>query len=82
MLADQRTALSDILQQLLKQKDQREEELRMVLVSDYGPTFLLSQKRHLKLDQLTETFHMLWSLLQKSHLGHTNIAKNSILNLG
>uniref|UniRef100_A0A8C1J1F0 Leucine rich repeat and sterile alpha motif containing 1 n=1 Tax=Cyprinus carpio TaxID=7962 RepID=A0A8C1J1F0_CYPCA len=32
VLADQRTALSDILQQLLKQKDQREEELRMVLV--------------------------------------------------
>uniref|UniRef100_A0A8C2D9V0 Leucine rich repeat and sterile alpha motif containing 1 n=1 Tax=Cyprinus carpio TaxID=7962 RepID=A0A8C2D9V0_CYPCA len=32
VLADQRTALSDVLQQLLKQKDQREEELRMVLV--------------------------------------------------
>ncbi|XP_059404128.1 E3 ubiquitin-protein ligase LRSAM1-like isoform X2 [Carassius carassius] len=32
VLADQRTALSDLLQQLLKQKDQREEELRMVLV--------------------------------------------------
>uniref|UniRef100_A0A8C1NB82 Leucine rich repeat and sterile alpha motif containing 1 n=1 Tax=Cyprinus carpio TaxID=7962 RepID=A0A8C1NB82_CYPCA len=32
VLADQRTALTDLLQQLLKQKDQREEELRMVLV--------------------------------------------------
>ncbi|XP_026104005.1 E3 ubiquitin-protein ligase LRSAM1-like isoform X2 [Carassius auratus] len=32
VLADQRTALSDLLQELLKQKDQREEELRMVLV--------------------------------------------------
>uniref|UniRef100_A0A8C1DQ09 Leucine rich repeat and sterile alpha motif containing 1 n=1 Tax=Cyprinus carpio carpio TaxID=630221 RepID=A0A8C1DQ09_CYPCA len=31
VLADQRTALTDLLQQLLKQKDQREEELRMVL---------------------------------------------------
>ncbi|XP_052412820.1 E3 ubiquitin-protein ligase LRSAM1 [Carassius gibelio] len=33
VLADQRTALTDLLQQLLKQKDQREEELRMVLVA-------------------------------------------------
>uniref|UniRef100_A0A672LTM6 E3 ubiquitin-protein ligase LRSAM1-like n=1 Tax=Sinocyclocheilus grahami TaxID=75366 RepID=A0A672LTM6_SINGR len=32
VLADQRTVLTDLLQQLLKQKDQREEELRMVLV--------------------------------------------------
>ncbi|KAI2664646.1 E3 ubiquitin-protein ligase LRSAM1 [Labeo rohita] len=32
VLADQRTALTDLLQQLLKQKDQREEELRMVLM--------------------------------------------------
>ncbi|XP_016143474.1 E3 ubiquitin-protein ligase LRSAM1-like isoform X2 [Sinocyclocheilus grahami] len=32
VLADQRTALTDLLLQLLKQKDQREEELRMVLV--------------------------------------------------
>ncbi|XP_067294780.1 E3 ubiquitin-protein ligase LRSAM1 isoform X2 [Pseudorasbora parva] len=32
VLADQRTALSDLLQQLLKQKDQREEELRLVLM--------------------------------------------------
>ncbi|KAG1959068.1 E3 ubiquitin-protein ligase LRSAM1 [Pimephales promelas] len=32
VLADQRTALSDLLQQLLKQKDQREEELKQVLM--------------------------------------------------
>uniref|UniRef100_A0A8C5CT71 Leucine-rich repeat and death domain-containing protein 1 n=1 Tax=Gadus morhua TaxID=8049 RepID=A0A8C5CT71_GADMO len=32
VLGDQRTALSDLLQQLLKQKDQREQELRQVLV--------------------------------------------------
>lgn len=32
VLADQRTALTDLLQQLLKQKDQREEELKTVLV--------------------------------------------------
>ncbi|XP_056123378.1 E3 ubiquitin-protein ligase LRSAM1 isoform X2 [Rhinichthys klamathensis goyatoka] len=32
VLADQRTALSDLLQQLLKQKDQREEELKLVLM--------------------------------------------------
>lgn len=31
-LSDQRTALTDLLQQLLKQKDQREEELRLVLM--------------------------------------------------
>ncbi|TRZ00597.1 hypothetical protein DNTS_006466 [Danionella cerebrum] len=31
-LADQRSALTDLLQQLLKQKDQREEELRVVLM--------------------------------------------------
>ncbi|KAM6985149.1 E3 ubiquitin-protein ligase LRSAM1 [Aplochiton taeniatus] len=31
VLADQRSALSDVLQQLLKQKDQREAELRQVL---------------------------------------------------
>jgi len=30
---EQRTALSDLLQQLLKQRDQREQELRQVLVS-------------------------------------------------
>lgn len=29
---DQRTALSDLLQQLLKQRDQREQELRQILV--------------------------------------------------
>ncbi|XP_043094923.1 E3 ubiquitin-protein ligase LRSAM1 isoform X2 [Puntigrus tetrazona] len=33
VLADQRTALTDLLQQLLKQKDQREEELRIVLMA-------------------------------------------------
>lgn len=43
MLADQRTALTDLLQQLLKQKDQREEELRLVLVSDSGLASLISQ---------------------------------------
>lgn len=32
MLSDQRTALSDMLQMLLKQKDQREKELRDILV--------------------------------------------------
>lgn len=32
VLAEQRTALSDLLQQLLKQRDQREQELRQVLV--------------------------------------------------
>ncbi|KAE8284761.1 E3 ubiquitin-protein ligase LRSAM1 [Larimichthys crocea] len=32
VLVDQRTALSDLLQQLLKQRDQREQELRQVLV--------------------------------------------------
>ncbi|XP_051957614.1 E3 ubiquitin-protein ligase LRSAM1 [Xyrauchen texanus] len=32
VLADQRTALTDLLQQLLKEKDQREEELRLVLM--------------------------------------------------
>ncbi|XP_051513454.1 E3 ubiquitin-protein ligase LRSAM1-like isoform X2 [Myxocyprinus asiaticus] len=32
VLAEQRTALTDLLQQLLKQKDQREEELRLVLM--------------------------------------------------
>ncbi|KAG8010965.1 NADPH-dependent diflavin oxidoreductase 1 [Nibea albiflora] len=32
ILVDQRTALSDLLQQLLKQRDQREQELRQVLV--------------------------------------------------
>lgn len=33
VLVEQRTALSDLLQQLLKQRDQREQELRQVLVS-------------------------------------------------
>ena len=32
VLGEQRTALSDLLQQLLKQRDQREQELRQVLV--------------------------------------------------
>uniref|UniRef100_A0A8C6KJ57 Leucine rich repeat and sterile alpha motif containing 1 n=1 Tax=Nothobranchius furzeri TaxID=105023 RepID=A0A8C6KJ57_NOTFU len=32
VLVEQRTALSDLLQQLLKQKDQREQELRQILV--------------------------------------------------
>lgn len=32
VLVEQRTALSDFLQQLLKQRDQREKELRQVLV--------------------------------------------------
>lgn len=32
VLVDQRTALSDMLQQLLKQRDQREQELRQILV--------------------------------------------------
>uniref|UniRef100_A0A1A7WJI2 Leucine rich repeat and sterile alpha motif containing 1 n=1 Tax=Iconisemion striatum TaxID=60296 RepID=A0A1A7WJI2_9TELE len=32
VLVEQRTALSDMLQQLLKQKDQREQELRQILV--------------------------------------------------
>lgn len=33
VLVDQRTALGDLLQQLLKQKQQREQELQKVLVS-------------------------------------------------
>lgn len=33
VLVDQRTALTDLLQQLLKQRDQREQELRQVLVA-------------------------------------------------
>lgn len=32
VLVEQRTALGDLLQQLLKQRDQREKELRQVLV--------------------------------------------------
>lgn len=32
VLVEQRTSLSDLLQQLLKQRDQREQELRQVLV--------------------------------------------------
>lgn len=35
VLVEQRTALSDMLQQLLKQRDQREQELRQVLVRNY-----------------------------------------------
>lgn len=35
VLVMQRTALSDLLQQLLKQRDQREQELRQVLVRTY-----------------------------------------------
>lgn len=36
VLVEQRTALSDMLQQLLKQRDQREKELRQVLVRKYS----------------------------------------------
>lgn len=37
---EQRTALGDMLQQLLKQRDQREKELRQVLVGKYSIMFL------------------------------------------
>ena len=40
VLSDQRSALSDLLQQLLKQKGQREVELQHVLVSHLGSAFL------------------------------------------
>lgn len=51
----------------------------MVLVSDYEPAFLMSQE---KLDQLTETFHILQSLLQKSYLGHTDIVIKQHIKFG
>lgn len=35
VLVDQRAALSDLLQQLLKQRDQREQELRQILVRNH-----------------------------------------------
>lgn len=45
VLVEQRTALSDLLQQLLKQRDQREQELRQILVRKWllwtGPSGLL-----------------------------------------
>lgn len=37
VLVDQRTALSDLLQQLLKQKNQREQELQQILVRELLP---------------------------------------------
>lgn len=40
VLVDQRTALSDMLQQLLKQRDQREQELQQILVRKQ-PIFFL-----------------------------------------
>lgn len=46
---EQRTALSDLLQQLLKQKYQREQELRQVLVSKHHQnTWLISAQRTLR----------------------------------
>lgn len=38
---DQRTALSDMLQQLLKQRDQREQELQQILVRKQSIFFFL-----------------------------------------
>lgn len=39
VLVDQRTALSDMLQQLLKQRDQREQELQQILVRKHQNLF-------------------------------------------
>lgn len=41
VLVDQRTALSDMLQQLLKQRDQREQELQQILVRKQSIIFVL-----------------------------------------